>query len=66
MYFAASALGISCISWKQLNHPNLLLPSVYRFYVYFHVRIILHHLAISLLQEDGFSKVKNSYIKSAY
>ena len=30
----------------------------------FHVRIILHHLGISLPHEDGFSKVKNSYIKS--
>ena len=28
--------------------------------------MILHHLSISLLYEDGFSKVKNSYIKSAY
>ena len=35
-------------------------------YVYFHVRIMLHYLGISLLHEDGFNKVKNSYIKSAY
>ena len=34
--------------------------------MYFHVRIILHHLVISLPHEDGFSKLKNSYIKSAY
>ena len=31
--------------------------------MYFHVRIILHHLDISLPHENGFSKVKNSYIK---
>ena len=35
-------------------------------HVYFHVQIMLHYLGISLLHEDGFNKVKNSYIKSAY
>ena len=34
--------------------------------MYFHVRLILHDLGISLPHEDGFSKVKNAYIKSAY
>ena len=34
--------------------------------MYFHVRLILHELGISLPHEDGFSKVKNAYIKSAY
>ena len=53
------------ISWQHLNHPNLLLSSVYRFHVYFHVRIILHDTYISFSHEDGFSRVKNSYIKSA-
>ena len=63
MFCATSALGIS---WQHLNNPNLLLRSVYRFHVYFHVRIMLHHLGISLPHEDGFSKVKNSYMKSAH
>ena len=30
------------------------------------VRLILHELGISLPYEDGFSKVKNVYIKSTY
>ena len=63
MFYVTSALGIS---WKHLNHPNLLVRSVYRFHVYFHVRLILHELGISLPHEDGFSTVKNAYIKSAY
>ena len=63
LFCAKSALGIS---WQYLNHPNLLIRSVYRLHVYFHVRLILHELGISLLHEDGFSKVKNAYIKSAY
>ena len=32
----------------------------------FHIRLILHELGISLPHEDGFSKVKNSYIQSTY
>ena len=50
------------------NHPNLLVRSVYRFHVYLHVRLILIELSISLPYEDGdgFHKVKNSYIQSAY
>ena len=34
--------------------------------MYFHVRLILQDLGISLPHEDGFSKVKNTYLKSAY
>ena len=63
MFCATIALGIC---WQHLNHPNLLVRSVYRFHVYFHVRLILHDLGISLPHEDGFSKVKNAQIKSAY
>ena len=39
-----------------LNHPNLLVRTVYRFHAYFHLRLILHKLHISLPHEDGFSK----------
>ena len=63
LFCVTSARGIS---WQHLNHPNLLVRAVYRFHVYFHVRFILHDLGISLPHEDGFNKVKNTYIKSAY
>ena len=53
MFYATSALGIS---WQHLNHPKLLVCSVYRF----HVRLILHDLGISLPHEDVFDKVKNA------
>ena len=39
IFCATSTLGIS---WQHLNHPSLLVRSVYRFHVYFHVRLILH------------------------
>ena len=63
MFCLTSALGIS---WQHLNHTNLLALSVYKFHEYFHVRLILHELGISLPHDDGFSKVKNVYIKNAY
>ena len=34
MFAITSALGIS---WQHLNHPNLLVRSVHKFHVYFHV-----------------------------
>ena len=63
MFCATSALGIS---WQHLNHPNLLVRSVYRFHVHFHIRLILHQLGISLPHKDGFIKVKNIYIERSY
>ena len=63
MFCATIPLGISR---RHFNHSNLLVHSVYRLLVYFHVRMKLHHLCISLLHKDGFSKVKNFYIESAY
>ena len=63
LFCVTSARGIS---WQHLNHPNLLVRAVYRFHVYFHVRLILHELRISLPHEDDFSKIKNDYERSAY
>ena len=60
MFCAINGLAIS---WQHLNYPNLLVRSVYSIYVYFDVRIILHHLGISLPHEDDFNKVKNSCVK---
>ena len=34
--------------------------------MHFHVRLILYDLGIPLPHEDGFSKVKNAYLKSTY
>ena len=72
MYQCQLNFGLFCvtsalaISWQHLNHPNLLVHAVYRFHVYCHVRLILHDLHIPLPHENGFGKVKNAYIKSAY
>ena len=63
LFAVTSALGISR---QHLNHPNLLVRPVYSFHVYFYIWLILHELGISLPHEDGFSKVNNAYIKSAY
>ena len=68
MFTATNALGIS---WQHLNHTNLLVRVVYRFPVYFHVRLLLlllllQKLHISWSHEDRFSKFKNYYEDSAY
>ena len=63
LFCVTSAFGIS---WQHLNHSNLHVRTVCRFCVYFHVRIILRGLTISSPHKNGFSKVKNAYIKSAY
>ena len=63
IFCVATALGVS---WQYLNSPSLRAHSVYHFHVYFYVQITLHHLGMSFSHEDAFSKVKNSYIKSAY
>ena len=63
LFAVTSALGMF---WQHLNHPNLLVCSVYRSHVYFHIRLILLDLGIPLTHGDGFSKVKNSYIQSTY
>ena len=62
LFCATSALGIS---YQHLSHSNFLVHAVYRFHLYFHVRLILHNLCTPLPYEDGFSKVKNSSINSA-
>ena len=63
LFCATSGLGIS---WHHHNNLNLLVRALSRFHLYFHVRSILHNLSTPLPYEDGFSKVPNSYIKSAY
>ena len=63
-----SVLCYKC-TWYFLartQYPNLLLHSVYKFHVYFHVRLILHDLGTTLLHEDVFNNVKNAYINSAH
>ena len=62
LFCVTSALGIS---WQHFNHPNLLVHAVYRFHVYFHVRLKLCDLFTPLPHEGGFAKVKNGYTKSA-
>ena len=45
LYCASSALGVSM---QHLNHPNMLIRSVYRFHVYYHMRLILYRLKVAL------------------
>ena len=61
MFAAISALGIG---WQYLNHSNSLVRGVYRFHTYFHVRLILHKLGISLphdYNDRAYYSVCNEY-----
>ena len=60
LFCATSAIGIS---WQHLNHPNLLVRSVYRFHVYFQVQLILHDLDIPLHMKMVSAKLKMTILK---
>ena len=55
LFCVTSALGIS---WKHLNHPNLLVGVVCRFHVYFHVRLIVH---INCIINYTINYIKSTY-----
>ena len=55
MFCVTSEFGISC---QHLNHPNLLVRAVYKFHVYFLIRLILHKLGIFYHMEMALAKLK--------
>ena len=63
LYYASSAL---CVSMQHLNHPNMLFRSVYRFHVYYHMRLILFRLKVALPREERYKKTNNPYWKEDY
>ena len=63
LYCASSALGVSI---QHLNHPNMLICSVYRFHVYYHIRLILFKLKVALPREERYKKTNNPYSKEDY
>ena len=63
LYCASSALGVSM---QHLNHPNMLIRSVYRFHVYYHMRLILNKLKVVLPHEERYKKTNNNYSKEDY
>ena len=62
-YCASSALGVSM---QHLNHPNMLVRSVYCFHVYYHMRLILYRLKVALPCEERYKKTNNPYLKEDY
>ena len=63
LYCASSALSVSM---QHLNHPNMLIRSVYRFHVYYHMRLILYKLKVALPREKRYKKTSNPYFKEDY
>ena len=44
----------------------MLIRSVYRFHVYYHMRLILYRLKVALPREERYKKTNNSYSKEDY
>ena len=63
LYCASSALGVSM---QHLNHPNMLIRSLYRFHVCYHMRLILYRLKVALPREERYKKTNNPYSKEDY
>ena len=63
LYCASSALGVSM---QHLNHPNMLIRSVYRFHVYYHMRLISYRLKVALPREERYKNTNNPYSKEDY
>ena len=63
LYCASSALSVSM---QHLNHPNMLFRSVYRFHVYYHMRLILYRLKVALPREERYKKNNNPYSKEDF
>ena len=64
VFCASSACGVSSAHLNYTKH--LMIRSVYRFHVYYHVRRILKRLQTPLPHETGFNAADNPYTDSEF
>ena len=64
VFCASSACGVSSAHLNYTKHP--MIRSVYRFYVYYHVRRILKRLQVPLPHEASFNAADNPYTESEF
>ena len=64
VFCAWSACVVSSVHLNYTKHP--MIRSVYRFHVYYHVRIILKKLLVPLSHETGFNTADNPYTESEF
>ena len=64
VFCASSACRVSSAHLNYTKHP--MIRSVYHFHIYYHVRIILKKLQVSLPHETGFNVVDNPYTESEF
>ena len=58
VFCASSACGVSV---EHLNAKKLIVRSIHRFHVYYHIRRILNRLEIPLPYENSFNQYNNPY-----
>ena len=64
VFCASFACGVSS---AHLNYnAHLMIRSVYRFHIYYHVRQVLKKLQVSLPHKTGFNAADNPYTKSEF
>ena len=63
VFCASSACGVSV---EHLNAKELMIRSIYRFHVYYHIRRILKILEIPLPYENSFNQFNNPYNHEKY
>ena len=65
VFCESSACGVSSAHLNYTKHP-MIIRSVYRFHVYYHVRRILKRLQVPLPHETGFNAADNPYTESEF
>ena len=64
VFCASSSCGVSSEHLNYTKHP--VIKSVYRFYVYYHVRRVLKRLQVLVPHESSFNASDNPYTKSEF
>ena len=64
VFCVLSACGVSSAHLNYTKHP--MIRSVYRFHVYYHVRLVLKRLQVPLPHKNGFNPAENPYTESEF
>ena len=64
VFCASSACGVSSAHLNYTKHP--MIRSVYRFYIYYHMRQVLKRLQTPLPQETSFNAANNLHTESEF
>ena len=64
VFCASSACGVSSEHLNYKNHP--MVRSLYRFHLYYHLRLLLKRLQVPLPHKAGFNAANNPYTNEEF